>query len=122
MKPKIIKAKNLEEFYTDEKCYIAELINAPEDNDLSIARARVTPGVTTVRHKLDGTSERYVVVAGMGIVEVEGLTKTEVTVGDLVLIPPDTPQRITNTGETDLVFLCICTPGFRTKCYTECGE
>ena len=26
-------------------------------------------------------------------------------------------QRITNTGDTDLVFLCICTPRFDPQCY-----
>ena len=51
-----IKKQNLKkEFYTSEKCYITELSNTPDDPDVSIARARVEPGVTTRWHRLKGT-------------------------------------------------------------------
>lgn len=111
--------KELKEFYTGERCYITELINSPVDADLSIGRARVEPGITTERHKLKGTAERYIIISGSGIMEVGGHADSEVSAGDLVLIPPDTPQRITNSGKSDLVFLCICTPGFRSDCYIK---
>jgi hypothetical protein len=56
----IIRKQNLSnEFYTPEKCYITELSNMPDDPDVSIARARVKPGVTTRWHRLTGTVERY---------------------------------------------------------------
>lgn len=119
MKPKIVHAEEPEEFYTDERCYIAELINAPEDPGLSIARARVEPGVTTAWHRLKGIAERYIILSGRGTMEVQGVPKTEVSPGDLILIPSDTPQRVTNSGDSDLIFLCICTPGFKTECYLE---
>jgi len=122
MEPKIVHAEELKEFFTDERCYISELINAPGDTELSIARARVEPGVSTVWHRLNGTTERYVILSGKGVMEVMGLSKTEVSRGDLILIPPDTPQRITNSGERDLILLCICTPGFKTECYLEGTE
>ena len=54
------------EFHTDEGCFITELSNIPEDADASIARARVTPGVTTRWHRLSGTTERYVILSGSG--------------------------------------------------------
>lgn len=57
----IIKKQNLkEEFYISEKCYAPELSNSADDQDLSIARARVEPGVTTGRHRLKGITERGV--------------------------------------------------------------
>ena len=43
----------------------------------------------------------------------------EVSPGDVVLIPPDCRQRITNAGEQDLVFLCVCTPRFIPEAYED---
>jgi mannose-6-phosphate isomerase-like protein (cupin superfamily) len=108
------------EFYTSEGCYITELCNFPVDNEASIARARVGPGVTTRWHRLTGISERYVILEGRGRMEVGDLPPTEVGPGDVVLIPPRCRQRITNIGETDLVFLCICIPGFHLTAYEDC--
>jgi hypothetical protein len=62
MKEKIKKQDLSNEFYTVEKCYITELSNIPDDPDVSIARARVEPGVTTRWHRLKGTTERYFIV------------------------------------------------------------
>lgn len=45
------------------------------------------------------------------------LPPADVRPGDVVLIPRDTPQRISNTGDHDLVFLCLCTPPFTPDCY-----
>ena len=35
------------------------------------------------------------------------------------MIPRDTAQSVANTGDTDLVFLCLCTPRFSLDCYTS---
>jgi mannose-6-phosphate isomerase-like protein (cupin superfamily) len=108
-----------DEFYTPEKCYITELHNTAEDPDASIARARVEPGVTTRWHRLKGTVERYYIVSGRGRVEVGKLPPQEIKAGDIVLIPPMCPQRITNIGPEDLVFLAICTPRFSNDVYED---
>ncbi|KPK43756.1 MAG: cupin [Phycisphaerae bacterium SG8_4] len=118
-----IKQQNLgNEFYTPEKCYITELSNRPDDPDVSIARARVEPGITTRWHRLAGTVERYYIVRGRGRMEVGELPPQEVTAGDVVLIPPMCRQRITNVGSEDLVFLAICTPGFSNDVYEDIEE
>jgi mannose-6-phosphate isomerase-like protein (cupin superfamily) len=105
---------------TEERCHIIEVSGRPEDPELSIALARVEPGVTTQLHALDGIAERYLIVEGRGRVEtghaMERRTEA-VGPGDVVLIPPDVPQRITNTGDADLVFYCLCTPAWRDKAY-----
>jgi mannose-6-phosphate isomerase-like protein (cupin superfamily) len=116
MEIQIIKSDIGEEYYTPEKCYIMENVNFPNDPHLSIARARIQPGVTTVNHRLKGVIERYLIIEGEGIVEIGGKT-APVGPGDLVLIPENTPQKITNTGTGDLIFYCICTPGFTQECY-----
>ena len=107
------------EFHTDEGCFITELSNIPEDADASIARARVTPGVTTRWHRLSGTTERYVILSGTGQVEVGELPAQDVAPNDVVLIPPGCRQRITCTSAEDLVFLAICTPRFRPEVYED---
>ena len=119
MLPLIVKQNEQDEYYTEERCFIRELLNSDEDPGLSFALARVEPGVTTALHSLKGTSERYLVISGNGVVEVGTLPPSQVIPGDLVLIPPDIPQRITNNGSVDLIFCCICTPRFNTSVYVD---
>ena len=111
-----------DEFETRENCRIIELSNSPDDPDLSIARARVKPGVATRWHRLSGTAERYVILQGVGRVEVGDLPPEEVGAGDVVLIPPSCRQRITNTGREDLIFLAVCTPRFRPEVYEDLSD
>jgi mannose-6-phosphate isomerase-like protein (cupin superfamily) len=107
------------EFYTSEGCFITELSNTPDDAAVSIARARVLPGVTTRWHRVMDTAERYLILEGMGRVDVGNNPSREVAVGDVVFIPPSWRQRITNTGARDLIFLAVCTPRFTAEAYEE---
>ncbi len=117
MKPLIVKPDEGNEYLTIERCHILELVNRPTDSAISIARARVEPGFTTMRHVLDGIDERYLIVSGAGLMEVGDLPPQPVESGDLVLIPAGCGQRITNTGKEDLIFYCICSPGFQQDKY-----
>ena len=119
MKAIIKKRNSAPEFYTPEKCYITELSNTPDDPDVSIAQARVEPGVTTCWHRLKGITERYYIISGKGLMEVGYLPPQEVESGDVVMIPAMCRQRITNIGEEDLVFLAICSPRFTIDAYEE---
>jgi mannose-6-phosphate isomerase-like protein (cupin superfamily) len=116
MEPEVVKAAEVKEFATPERCAITELANRPEEQS-SVALARVSPGVTTAWHKLRDISEMYLLVSGKGLMEMEGIVPTEVTAGDLVRIPPNTAQRISNVAESELLFYCVCTPGFRPDRY-----
>ena len=110
------------EFYTDECCYITELHNTDADESCSIARARVEPGITTRMHKLLDTVERYIILEGTASVRVGHAAPVEVQPLDVVNIPAGTEQCITNMGECDLIFLCICTPRFRQQHYIDLDE
>lgn len=110
------------EFFFDEGCYILEVGNSVADPACSIARARVAPGNTTRWHQLEGVTERYLIIAGQGRVEVGDLAPQTVCPGDLVIIPARMRQRITNLGNEDLVFYAICTPRFTPECYRDVEE
>ena len=96
---------------------ISEWLKPPADSELSIARARVPPGVTTRWHVLDGVAERYLILEGEGVVEVGDEPPADVTPYEIVIIPPGVRQRIRNTGDGDLVFLALCTPPFTADAY-----
>ena len=106
------------EYYFEEGCFINELSNSDADPAVSIAQARVKPGETTRWHKLENTTERYVILSGTGLAEVGQLSQT-VKSGDTVIIAPGDKQRITNSGPDDLVFLAICSPRFREGNYID---
>lgn len=117
MRPEIKRGEDAAETWTAERCHIREVANDAGDGAVSIARARVEPGVTTAWHRLAGIAERYLIVAGRGRVEVGALPPASVEAGDVVRIPPGTRQRITNTGSEDLCFYAICTPRFVASAY-----
>ena len=122
MKAAIHRFEPAAEYDTPERCYINELSNTAADPEMSIARARVAPGVTTRWHRLRDIGERYVITEGTGLMEVGDLPATQVGVGDVVAIPPGCAQRITNTGPADLVFLAICTPRFLPAAYEDIDD
>lgn len=116
MNPKIVKANSIPENPTYERCSIAENYSAA---DISIARARVKAGGSTVAHHLKDVQEIYLIASGKGIVNVGDLQPAEVAEGDVIVIPAGVSQKITNIGKTDLVFYCICTPKFTADCYFD---
>jgi mannose-6-phosphate isomerase-like protein (cupin superfamily) len=117
MHPLIHKPDPATEYDTPERCRILKIWDDDRDGSASVARATVKPGVTTQPHRLRGVDERYLVLQGTGIVKVGTMAPEKVVPGDVVIIPAGTVQQITNTGGTDLVFYCICTPRFFPACY-----
>lgn len=119
MQESIFKEAEQSEFFTQEQCFITESLNSLADPELSIAKARVKPGVTTHWHRLTDIVERYYILSGSGEVEVGQLAATPVSPGDIVYIPSLCRQRIRNTGTEDLVFLALCTPRFVQDAYED---
>jgi mannose-6-phosphate isomerase-like protein (cupin superfamily) len=117
--PRIRRPDEAEEYPIAERCRILETWNLPADPALSVARARVAPGVTTRWHRLNGICERYLVLSGQGRVEVGDLAPECIRPGDFVYIPAGCPQRIANLGDGDLVFLALCTPRFVPDAYED---
>jgi mannose-6-phosphate isomerase-like protein (cupin superfamily) len=109
---RIGRAREAAEHWTEERCFITEVANDASDPAVSIALARVEPGVITAWHRLEGIVERYLILAGEGRVEIEGLAPSMVEPGDVVHIPAGVPQRIANVGGEDLRFYAICSPRY----------
>ena len=106
------------EYYFKEGCYIQEWHNTDQDSDCSIAHVRVEAKQTTRLHALKDTQERYVIVSGQARVTVADKSWL-VDAKDVVQIVANTPQKIENLLNEDLVFLAICTPRFKEKNYQE---
>lgn len=106
------------EYFFDEGCFINELLNTEQDAAVSIARAKVQVGETTRWHRLQGITERYLIVSGQGTANI-GDEDIELKAGDVVVIPAGVRQRITNSGEDMLEFLAICTPRFVVEAYED---
>ncbi len=117
MRSEIKRDRDAVEFTTQERCHIKEIANDEGDEHLSIARARVEPGITTAWHKLDGIAERYIIVSGRGRVQIGDAPPVDVVAGDVVRIPAGECQRIENNGREDLLFYAVCSPPFRSDCY-----
>jgi mannose-6-phosphate isomerase-like protein (cupin superfamily) len=110
--------KSKPEQWTTERCWISELVNDAAWPEFSMARCRVEPGVTTELHALS-VHEVYVLERGQGLMFIDDGPPRAVGPGDIATIPKQAAQRIRNTGDEDLVFVCVCTPRFSQECYTS---
>lgn len=110
----IRELKDCEEFIAGDNCALREILH-PDKADLklrySLAHAVVKPGDTTWPHRLR-TSEVYYIVDGEGVMQINDETAL-VRPGSTVYIPPMATQCITNSGNSDLTFICIVDPAWR---------
>jgi len=108
--------KDCKSFTAGDGTVIRELFNAatdPLELRYSLAEARLEPGRVSLLHRL-ATSEVYYILSGAGRMEIDGETRM-VGPGQAVYIPPGATQRITSTGEEELVFICIVDPAWRVE-------
>lgn len=111
---RIKKLSEIETIVAGDNTLLKEVLNPfnSESNvRYSLAHAVVKSGQTSLPHRLR-SSETYYILSGKGEVCIDN-EKQMVGVSDLVYIPPMALQSITNTGDDDLTFLCICDPAWR---------
>lgn len=77
----------------------------------SLAEAIVRQDQQTHLHQHHDSEELYYITKGEGYMTLGG-EQFEVTVGDTICIPPDTPHCIKNIGTDALHILCICSPPY----------
>ena len=121
MKPRIVRPSAGGETFFEENCFVTEIHNTSEDPALSIARIRVAARTGTRWHRLD-VNERYLIVEGTGIMEMDGVSPAEVGPGDMVVVPAGCAQRIRNETDADLIVHCLCTPRFTRDVYHDAPD
>lgn len=111
-----MRLKDCKEIVALDGTIVRELLNPLHSEkrmhlDYSIAYAIVRPGEASMPHRFFEASEVYYILGGRGRMYVDD-ESTEVGLGDTVYIPPRGVQYIKNTGQEDLVFLCIVYPSW----------
>ena len=108
--------KNCPEITAGDNTRLRELLNPlkePVDIRYSLAQAVVAPGKTSLLHRMK-TAEVYYITSGEGQMFIDGEI-ADVSAGQMIYIPPQSAQRIKNTGAEDLVFICIVDPAWRAE-------
>lgn len=99
-----------------DKTLLQELLHPTQHNlqlGYSLARATVQTGQQSLPHRLQA-SEVYYILSGTGLMHI-GDEKSSIVAGQTVYIPPGETQYITNSGDQDLVFLCIVCPAWQAE-------
>jgi len=113
------KSSDLKPFVTKDKSLIREFFHPlhktskqrPKDIPFSIALATVKPGQKTLRHIHETSTEFYYITRGVGIIQLNA-KKEPIEENTLIHIPAKTKHTVTNTGNEDLLILCICNPPY----------
>ena len=108
--------KKCEEIVAGDNSTLRELFNPLKDDVATrygLAYAKVKPGEITYAHRLK-SSEVYYILDGEGEMYVND-EKERVSAGQVIYVPPNSVQRIKNTGIGDLAFLCIVDPAWRAE-------
>ncbi len=113
IKPRVIGIDDCVQFVTKDGSRIREIM-APRNSMVerqSLAEAVVPVGGETHEHYHATSEEIYFMLSGEAEMWVEGET-FRVRQGDSVALLPGNRHKIRNTGNTELVFLCICVPPY----------
>lgn len=110
----VVDREEVKAYRTKDGSLVREIIHPDHVavRNLSMAEARLEPGASTAPHFHGESEEVYYVLAGRGVVIVAG-EEAEIGPGQAVLIPARYRHRIVNTGDDDLVFLCLSSPPYR---------
>lgn len=79
----------------------------------SLAHGKLNPGHRSKRHVL-ASSEVYYFITGTGRLTVDDQV-TPVEAGTTVYVPPGGRQHLENVGTTDIEFLCLVDPAWRSE-------
>ena len=106
--------------YQDQPAYrtkdgstIRELLHPGQhgNRNQSLAEAVIEAGHTTQLHRHNNSEELYHIIQGSGEMTL-GDQRFRVETGDTIAIPPGTPHKISNQGDTPLKILCCCAPAY----------
>jgi len=104
------------EFLAGDHTVLRELLHPakqPVQLGYSLAHGRLAPGRLSKWHKL-ASSEVYYFIAGLGRFSIGNETQL-VEGGSVVYVPPGGNQSLENIGTTDIEFLCLVDPAWRSE-------
>jgi len=79
----------------------------------SLAHGKLSPGCRSKQHVLT-SSEVYYFITGTGRLTIDDQV-TPVEAGTTVYVPPGERQYLENVGTTDIEFLCLVDPAWRSE-------
>ena len=109
----VVNRNGVEPFITKDSSQIREVLS-PSNSSIknqSLAEARLAPGMSTDEHYHPKAEEIYYILEGRGSIKIEDEVR-EVGPGDGIAILPSKQHKIWNPGQSDLVFLCCCSPAY----------
>jgi len=111
--PTISKQDELDTYITKDNSSICELMHPQQqgNKNQSLAQATVPINTETQLHYHALTEELYYIQQGRGLMTIND-EQFDVEVGDTICIQPKNSHKIKNTGSSDLVFLCCCSPAY----------
>ena len=103
----------LKSYTTKDGSTIRELMHPDThgNRNQSLAEAIVPAGAKTELHLHKNSEEIYFILAGEGEMTL-GDHKFHVTAGDTICIAPNIPHQIFNFAQSELKFLCACSPAY----------
>jgi mannose-6-phosphate isomerase-like protein (cupin superfamily) len=108
--------RSCREITAGDGCRLRQLLNPLQDDlvlSYSFAIARLGPGESATLHRLK-SSEVYYILTGRGEMEIDDET-VKVVPGQAVYVPAEARQRIKNTGQAELGFICLVDPAWRSE-------
>ena len=105
-----------DEFVAGDGSYLREILHPdkePLEIRYSLAHATVLPYQAPKPHRL-ATAEVYYILSGFGVMFIDEESEA-VEPGKTVYIPPNATQYIENTGDDDLVFICLVDPAWQVE-------
>jgi len=98
------------EIHSDERGNLAELVKSPHFGQIFVSRT--SPGITRGNHYHHTKTEKFIVIAGEGVIRFRHIDETEILElpvrGEeyrIVEIPPGYTHSITNTGSVEMITL-----------------
>ena len=112
----IIDVNECPRFVAGDETLLREVLHPERDGaalPYSLAHAALGPGKRSLPHRLRG-SEVYYFLRGRGKMHIDG-ESSDVRAAQVVYVPPGASQFVENTGDGELVFLCIVHPAWRAE-------
>ena len=109
----VSRLSEVEPYQTKDRSEIRELMHPDVhgNQQQSLAQASVPVGAKTLLHRHAITEELYFIQSGYGQMTLGDQTFA-VESGDTICIPLGTAHCIENSGETELLLLCCCSPAY----------